>query len=756
MSQLAQQAIALHQQGRLADAETLYRQWLAQVPEDFAPHYYLGVICMQQGRLTEALPLLDTALRLNPGEVSLLINHGMTLRLLGCAGEAVASLDRAVSLQPGLAEAHVQRGLALGDSGRAEEALAAYDNALALQPHQAQALFHRALLLTDMDRPDAALAGYDALLTQQPRHVEALSNRALLAWTRRGPDAALADWGWALAADPRHRPTLINRALALGGMGRPAEALADYERLLALMPDDAEIWNRHGATLRALGRSREALASFNTALRLNPDLALARSNRGHLRWTEERRYEEAKADLERAVALEPQMPWLAGELAYLKMQGAEWDGRAAEHAALAASIAAGKPAVRPFAWQAISADPASLQQCARIHAAAEFPVAAPPRRAAPRRERIRIGYVSADFREQATAYLMAGVYEAHDRSQFEITAFDNGFDEDSPMRARLRAAFGGFTDIAPLNDEHAAQAVQAAGIDILVNLNGYFGRPRNGVFALRAAPVQVNYLGFPATLGAPWIDYIIADRTVIPQDERRFYDEAVVWLPHSYQANDSRRARPAPPTREAAGLPTQGFVFCNFNQLYKLTPEIFAVWLRLLQNRDGSVLWLLRDNDIAMASLRRRAEAQGITAERLIFAEPLELDQHLARLALADLFLDTIPYNAHTTASDALWAGVPLLTCRGAAFAGRVATSLLKAMGLPELITENLDAYESLALALAQDAGRLTALRTKLATARDTAPLFDTSRFTRDLESAYRVMVEKSRANAAPTSFAVE
>ena len=755
MSQLVQQAIALHQQGRLAEAEALYRQVLAQTPDEAGPYHYIGVIRMQQGRLAEAVPLLEEALRRNPFEAPALVNHGMTLRLLGRTVEALASFDRAAAAAPAMPDAHFQRGLALGETARPQEALAAYDRAVTLHPQHIGALFHRALLLGDLGRPDEARASYDSLLMLQPGHVEALSNRGLLAWARRDADAALADWTRALASDPRHAPSLTNRALVLGETGRAAEALADYERLLVLAPNDAEMWNRRGATLRALDRESEALESFDTALRLNPDFATALNNRGFLRWAVERRHDEAKADLARALVLEPQMPWLKGELAYLKMQGADWDGRDAGHAALAADIMAGQRVVRPFAWQAISADPASLQQCSRLFAADQFPTPSPARWPMPMRERIRIGYVSADFREQATAYLMAGVYEAHDRSRFEITAFDNGFDDGSPMRTRLAQAFGGFTDIAALSDAQAAAAMREAGIDILVNLNGYFGRPRSGVFAQRPAPVQVNYLGFPATLGAPWMDYIIADRSVIPEGERHFYDEAVAWLPHSYQANDARRARPAAATREAAGLPAQGFVFCNFNQLYKLTPEIFAIWLQLLQSRDDSVLWLLRDNDVAVANLRRVAEEQGIAADRLIFAEPLELDQHLARLALADLFLDTLPYNAHTTASDALWAGVPLLTCRGTAFAGRVAASLLTAMALPELITGSLAEYEKLATLLAQDTARLADIRTRLAAARDTSPLFDTARFTRDLEAAYGVMAQTSRAGRAPQGFAV-
>ena len=751
-----QQATALHQQGRLAEAEMLYRQVMALGPPQFAPHYYLGVLCMQQGRFAEAVDFLNTALRLRDGDIGALVNLGMALRHFGRPEEALQPLARACAAKPDLAEAHYQYAAALHELNRAAEAHTPVARALALSPDHAKAMFLQALVLTDLGRLPEAGACYDRVLQRNPNHIDALNNRALLAWAAHDADAALAGLNRAVALQPHLVASLTNRALVLGGSGRAAEALADYDRLLTLTPGDAEIWNRRGAVLRTLDRNEEALESFDAAVRRKPDFVTALSNRGYLRWVVEHRYDEAKADLAQALALDPDQPWLEGELFFLKMQGADWDGFAQGCAALAAGIAAGRQVVKPFAYQAISDDPASLQQCARIFAAADFPAQPVPALVAARASgRLRIGYLSADFREQATAYLMAGVYEAHDRNDFEITAFDNGHDDASPMRARLERAFDRFVPIGALPDDAAAQAVRDAGIDILVNLNGYFGKPRMNVFARRAAPLQVNYLGFPSTLGATYMDYIIADRIVIPDVERRFYDEAVVWLPDCYQANDDKRARPAHAGRAEHGLPHGAFVFCNFNQSYKLAPETFALWLRLLRGNPNSVLWLLQDRDCAIPRLRRAAEEQGIAGERLIFAPLMPLEQHLARVALADLFLDTLPYNAHTTGSDALWAGVPLVTCRGTAFPGRVAASLLQAAGLPELITESAADYEVLAAALAADADRLAGLRAKLAQNRDTCPLFDTARFTRHLETAYRIMAARQHAGSAPEGFSV-
>lgn len=751
-----QQAIALHQQGRLADAEALYRQALAQDPSG-GPYYQLGVLCMQTSRFAEAVDFLRLALARKDGDISILINLGMALRHLGRPQEALEPLSRASAMRPDLAEIHFQQGAALHALGRVEEACAVAARACALDPAHDGAAFLHALSLEDLRRTTEARQAYDRLLARRPGHLDALNNRALLAYVNGEHDVAQADLKRALALDPRHVASLVNRALVLSGIGRPAEALADYERLLTLVPNNAEIWNRRGGVLRTLGRDQEALDSFDHAVRLDPNLANALANRGYLRWAMQEDYAGTCADLERALALKPDLPWLEGELFYVKMQACDWRGFETGRARLDAGIAAGRHTVKPFAYQAIAHDPAALQVCARILAAEDYPARQPltARTGAQAAGRIRVGYVSAEFREQATAYLMAGVYEAHDRNEFEIIAFDNGYGDDSPMRARLEKSFDRIVPIAALPDDAAEQAVRDAGIDILVNLNGYFGKPRMNLFARRAAPVQVNYLGFPGTLGAPYMDYIIADRIVIPEGEQRFYDEAVVWMPDCYQATDSKRERPLPESRAAHGLPEDAFVFCNFNQSYKLGPQTFALWMRLLRQSPGSVLWLLQDRDIACAHMRREAEKQGVDSARIIFAPLMMQQEHLARIPLADLFLDSLPYNAHTTGSDALWMGLPLVTCRGTAFAGRVAASLLQAAGLPELITENAEEYETLALRLAQDKALLTSLRTRLDETRPGCPLFDTARFTRHLEAAYRVMMAENRAGRAPAHFAV-
>jgi len=370
--------------------------------------------------------------------------------------------------------------------------------------------------------------------------------------------------------------------------------------------------------------------------------------------------------------------------------------------------------------------------------------------------KVRVGYVSGEFREQATAYLTAELFECHDRTRLETHAFAVGADDGSAIRKRLVAAFDHFHDVAGKPDREIASVIERAGIEVLVNLNGYFGIERTGVFAQRPAPIQVNFLGFPGTMGAPYMDYIVADRIVLPEASRMNYSEKVVYLPHCYQPND--RKRPAgnrEATRAEYGLPHGAFVFACFNNTHKLNPEIFDVWMRVFRQVPSSVFWLLQPNASVAANLRREAEARGVAPDRLVFTPMVKLDAHMSRLRLADLFLDTLPHNAHTTASDALWSGVPVLTCIGETFAGRVAASLLTAIGLPELITRSLPEYEALALALARDERALATFRTRLADNRATAPLFDTPRFTRNLEAAYTIMTERHRQGLTPEGFGI-
>lgn len=542
-------------------------------------------------------------------------------------------------------------------------------------------------------------------------------------------------------------PQLLFRAQALARQGRGQEALALYDRAVAEAPDLAEAWFHRGNIQSALGRHEDAAASYTKVLARLPAHVNTLNNRA-IALQALGRFAEAARDFEAVLEKAPQHRQALGGLANCTLHACDWSRRAEWIRRLAAGVRADSADITPGLLLGYSDDPVLLLAAARNLIRRRFPPApAPLWRGDPfSGDRIRIGYCSADFNAHATARLIAELIERHDRSQFEIIAIDFSAEDGSDIRARLVKGFDQFHRLRREPDSAIAAKIAELGVDIAVDLKGFTGEARTGLFARKPAPVQVNYLGFPGSMGAHYMDYVLADPVVLPLSGQPFYAETIWHLPDCYQPTDSTRPLLPPPPRAEAGLPDEGFVFCCFNNNWKITPPLFDIWMRLLQAVPGSVLWLLEDNREASANLSREAESRGAAAERIIFAPRATMNAHLARHQLADLFLDTLPYNAHTTASDCLWAGVPLLTCRGNAFHGRVAASLLHAIGLEELVTENLEKYEALALRLAHEPDRLTAWRETLARNRTTQALFDTARFARNIETAYLGMREAWRA----------
>ena len=469
--------------------------------------------------------------------------------------------------------------------------------------------------------------------------------------------------------------------------------------------------------------------------------------------------EQALASYDNALKSDPERAWLYGARIYAKMQLCDWAGMPELLAGLAARVAARRQAVQPLVALAVNDDPQFQRQVAEITAAAgelgPAPVALAPAR--PRGGIIRLGYYSADFHSHATANLAAGLFELHDRRQFEVVALSFGPDRSDPMRQRLLKAFDKFVDVSQRSDLEVAQMSRELEIDIAIDLKGYTRDARPGMFRQRAAPLQVNYLGYPGTMGASYIDYLIADAVLIPEASRAHYAEKIVYLPNSYQVNDRNRAAAAPDSsRSQLGLPAAAFIFCCFNSPYKITAATFDSWMRILKQVPASVLWLYADNPTTAANLRGEAVRRGVNSARLVFAAPVPQAQHLARHTAADLFLDTFPCAAHTTASDALWAGLPVLTRRGESFQSRVPASVLPAIGLAELVTASEDQYEALAVALANDPARMAAIRARLRANRLTTPLFDTALYTRQLEQAYRQMHERQQAGLIPADICID
>jgi predicted O-linked N-acetylglucosamine transferase (SPINDLY family) len=752
---LMQQAAALYGGGAWADAERSCSAILATRPDHFGALSLLGIIAAQSGRSLQAAELLGRAATANPGDARAHNNYGNVLRELTRSAEALESYESALKLKPDYAEAWNNRGNALRDVGRPVEALESYERALALKPSYAEAHNNRGVTLEGRERFAEAAESFASALRIRPDYAEAHYNRGNVLRALERPEEALESYERALMAKGDFAEAHYNRGNVLRDLERPAEALASYDRALSLKADFAEAHKNRGLTLYALGRIDEAVHSFTRVLALTPDFGGGVAGiwlRG-LTLRALGRLEEAMQSFTRVLDLSPDFEWALGNWLHAMMQQCHWQGVAPRITELATRISESKPATTPFALLSLIDSPPLQRQAAEIWVAAMCPanpVLGPLGNRRPS-EKIRLGYYSADFHEHATAYLIAELIERHDRSCFEVVAFSFGPESNDAMRKRLTTAFDQFIDVRTRSDRDIAGLSRELGIDIAVDLKGFSYNARSGIFAHRVAPLQVNYLGYPGTMGAPYIDYLIADHTLIPSESRAQYSENIVYLPHSYQANDrQRQVADKVFSRAELGLPAAGFLFCCFNNLYKITPEVFDHWMRLLRQLPESVLWLLEDNATATANLRREASVRGVSGERLVFAGRLPLAEHLARHRCADLFLDTWPCNAHTTASDALWAGLPVLTRLGEAFAARVAGSLLNALGLPELITRNAQEYQTLALELASQPTRLSVLKERLERNRLTRPLFDTPLYTRHLEAAYRQMYERHQANLGP------
>jgi protein O-GlcNAc transferase len=619
-----------------------------------------------------------------------------------------------------------------------------------------QSRFREAMALHRQGDLAAAARIYQEILARQPDHFDATHMLGVVLLQGRQTAEGIALIRRAIAVNGEAASAHVNLGKALMVERHRDEALACFDRAIALDPASVEAHAHRADIMMGLRRLEEALQSYRAAAELRPDEAALHRNCGHL-LTMLRRHDEAFAAYDRAFHLAPELEGIEGHRLYAKMQLCDWRDRDADCAHLIASVRAGRPATQPFIFLAVSSSPADQLQCAQVWTDGHFKTEAPLGRGERyRHDRIRVAYLSGDFREHAASVVMAGMFESHDRSRFEISAVSFGADDGSAMRKRMTAAFEYFIDAREQGDDAIADLIRAREIDIAVDLMGYTTNSRTGILARRPAPVQAHYMGFAGTMGAPFLDYVIADRTVIPDAARGAYSEKIVTLPNSYFVNDAGRPISNRSfTRAELGLPEKGFVFCCFNGSHKIAPEMFDGWMRILKRVNDSVLWLLADHLAAVDNLRNEAAARGVDPNRLVFAVRIPPADHLARHRAADLFLDTLPYNAHTTACDALWTGLPVLTRIGGTFAGRVAASVLGAIGLRELITETSADYERRAIALAADPVRLAAIRARLAQNRLTMPLFDTKLFTRHMESAFVAMHRRHQAGQPPDHISV-
>ncbi len=725
-------------------------------------HHGRGLALAALTRYEEAVASHDQAIKLDAANHLVHSSRGAALKKMKRLEDALACFEQAIALHADYVEGYFYRGQVLQEMSRFEAALASYDKAVELTPADLSpylAHLSRGFAFAGLKRYDEALAGFDRAIALKYDYVEAYCSRGHVLQEMRRHAEAVSSYDDAIALEPdgpQAYPAYCSRGFSLKELKRLDEALESYERAMVLKNDDAEVYVNRGCVLQELGRHEAAIESFDESIALRPDQVEAFQGRG-FSLLNRGRHDAAIASFDQAIALKGDQKYLLGFRRYVQMQICDWDGLTAYLERLERELMARRPVSAPFQVLALVDSPLLHRLAAQIWAEEEFPSddSLGPIARRPPGDKIRIGYFSADFRDHPVSRLTAELFEVHDRSKFETTGFAFGPKVQDAVRARLEKAFDRFIDVSERSDLEVAETAREMGIDIAVDLGGFteFARPK--VFALRAAPIQMSYIGYLGTMGAPYMDYILADPTIIPIHEREFYSEKIIYLP-SYQVNDSKRPTVDRTfTREELGLPATGFVFSCFNANYKITPATFAVWMRILLRVEGSSLFLYAGNEIAERNLRKEAQIRGVDPCRIVLGKYLAQEDYLARFRAMDLFLDTLPYNAGTTASDALWAGLPVLTCAGRAFAGRVAASLLEAIELPELITTTAEQYEAMAAELAQTPRLLEQIKQKLARNRLKTALFDTRSFAKRLETAYSMVQERRMADLAPETIFV-
>jgi len=783
------------------EAVKLLQRAVAIFPGFEAAWYNMGVILKKMGMIEEACKVYLHLINISPKYHSALFNLASIFHEVKHLPEAESYYRRFIEITPYHSGGNANLGAVLIDQGRFDEALPFCEKAVMLALNNIEARNNCAIIYAQRGQLDKAETAFKRILTMNPDYLPASQNLEKLRAMRAAPEAS--------ADNQNELEALFKKGNAHLTNGQLEQAVDAYEQALTFKADVPEIYINMGMALTLMHQFAQAEAVLKRAIELNPKSAAAYLNLGNL-YKDQSLYEPAviaykkaiaqhpdffealvnlgrvlselsrqteameayqqalKLDPKKMAAVNPSMVEALGMLIREKQQLCLWDGLDDYTAQLLKIIDTGaesKGLAQFTTSNMLVVDSTAEQQWkSAVKCSAErfdaitrpYDTSRPLPSISRADGKIRIGYVSGDFYNHATAFLISGLFEHHDRSKFEIYVYSYGKDDSSAIRRRIEKGVDMFRDMRVLSDAQVAEQIAADGIDILVDLKGYTRDSRLGISAYRPAPINAHYLGYPGTTGATFMDYFIADPVAAPKELQPWFSEKLVWLPHSYQINDNKReVMNPPPSRKACGLPEKGFVFCSFNQNYKITPRMFDVWARLLKAVPDSVLWQYITAEVAQDNLRGEAQKRGIAPERLVFATYKPQAEHMARLAHADLFLDTYPINAHTTASDALWCGVPMVTCAGKTFVSRVAAGLLNAVGLPELVTDSLDAYEALALKIAQDKDMLTRLKTHLQKVHTTAPLFDTQATTRQIEAAYMGMLERYKAGKAPEAFAV-
>ncbi|MGE0084932.1 MAG: tetratricopeptide repeat protein [Desulfococcaceae bacterium] len=725
--QLFHTAMQYHQAGKLAEAEVCYKKILAAAPNHPDALHLLGVIAFQVGKNDIAVNLISKAVQVNPQNPLYYNNLGSALKNLGQTDQALACYQKAVALKPDYADAYLNMGITCKDKGLPDQAIACYQKAIAVRPAYAEAWQNMGAVLAAQGKANEALTCYQKALGIRPEYPEVLNNMGIILKEQHRFEESLSCFHKALALKPAYAEAHNNMGNVYKEIGKADEAAACYQKSIALKPNDADAHINLGIIFQEKGDTDSAIQCYRKALEKDAEKPeavsyLSQQLQQICQWQEHRQLTE-KLDHFTRLALD---------------KGIRPAERAFESITRCADSKLNLEISR--AWSQAAAK-----------AVSDVPVNFSFAHRKEQKKKIVIGYVSNDFRDHPVAHLIASLFRLHSRDQFEIFCYSYGKDDASSYRHRVQADCDRFTDIRGLSHMDAAKQIYNDQADILIDLMGHTAGTRLEIFAQRPAPVQVTWLGYPGTTGADFFDYIVTDRIVTPESDLLYYTENPVYMPHCYQIDDNTQPISEKQwTKKELELPEDDFVFCSFNQNYKIEPVIFNTWMNILKKVPNSILWLLESKKSARENLLREAEKRGVQSQRLVFGKRLPKAEHLKRISYADLALDTRIVNGHTTTSDALWAGVPVITILGNHFASRVSASILTAIGLPELITPNIAQYEDLAVRLASDRNELKKIRQKLAANLVKEPLFDTPRFVRNLEWAYMKMWEIFKSGQKP------
>ena len=739
LDNLINKALQLHKDGKFEDAINLYSEVLENKKNDSQLLFLIGTAYIQQGKIEKGIQELKKSISLKPENVFAYSNLGNALKDLKRYDEALTSYDKALQINPNYADIHNNRGSILKKLKKYNEALASYEKALQIKPNHAYAHNNKGNTLKDLKRYNEAIESYDRALQINPNYADAYNNKGNALKDLKHYHEALTSYDEAIKIKPDHFDAYNNRGIVFNEIKSHEKALACYDKALQINPNYAYAHNNKGNTLKDLKRYEEAIVSYDKAIKINPNFADTYNNKGNA-LKDLKRYDEALSNYEKVVKLKLDFDYILGKVLHTNMILCSWNNFDSLSKKISKALNKNSKVIEPFFFLGLIDNPSASRLSSEIFVKDKIakPSKIKPLAKYKNHKKPRIGYYSADFCDHAVLHLMMDVFRNHNKSLFDFFGFSFGPDKNDNWSNEVKNYFIKFEDVTKISDKEVADLSRKLEIDIAIDLTAFTSNSRSGIFSYRAAPIQINYLGYPGTMGAEYIDYIIADEVIIPKENLNFYSEKVLYLPDCYQANMSQKNISKKQFKRGDfGLPDNAFVFCSFNNNYKITPYIFDIWMNILKKVPNSVLWIFKSNETASRNLKRETELRGVDPNRIIFASYLPNDEHLKRISLADLFLDTFPYNAHVTASDAIRMGIPILTLTGNSFASRVGASILSCIGIKELITRNEREYQELGIDLALNTNKLHKIKKRLRDSLSKSSLYDSNLFTKNLENIY-------------------